>query len=69
MLLDQSRRPRERVLQVKTCDSSEMQHLSVYVPDPSHSSDPEQFPNAHPKSDVLLYIETSKHFDAGPDVR
>ena len=69
MLFDQSRRPRERVLQVKSCNSSEMQHLSVYVPDPSHLFDPEQFPNDHPKSDVLLYMETSKHLDAGSDVR
>ena len=38
-----------------------MQHISVYVPDPSHMPEPEQSPRDHPKSGVGLYIDTSKH--------
>ena len=62
-LLDQSYLPREVMLQLNMCQPSEMQHLSVYIPDPSQCSEPEQCPKDHLKSDVGLYIETSKHFD------
>ena len=47
------------------CNPSDIQHLSVYVPDPSHVRESEQVPRDHPKSSVGLYIETSKHFELG----
>ena len=60
-MLDQSRLECELLLQLRTCHPSEIQHLSVYVPDPRHSSEPEQCPNVHPKYADGLYIDTSKH--------
>ena len=69
VVLDQSRWLWEVVLQLKICISSEIQHLSVYVPDPSHFLEPEHFPNDHPKSCVGLYIDTSKHFELRSIIR
>ena len=68
-LPDQSRWKRELVVQVKMYMPSEIQHLSVYIPGPSHLPEPEQCPKDHPTSDEGLYIETSKHSDSVSDMK
>ena len=66
--LDQSCPLLGLILQVNMCNPSEMQHLSVYNPDPSHLDHPVQFPKDHPNSNVGLYIVTSKQFDVGSTI-
>ena len=51
------------MLQDKMCNPSDVQHLSLYVPDPSHLRESEHVPRDHPKSSVGLYIDTSKQFE------
>ena len=49
------------VLQVNRCFPPDTQHVSMYVPGPSHLCDEEQLPKVHLKSEVdHFFIDTSK---------